>query len=437
MGLRRAAWLAGPLRCSTRGVSLPADKKKNSSFIDDATATVMVSPRRSTLYDTLHSKGMVVGEVNNGVSSMQRAIYFEDEGCEDRVKAEYFACRENAAIWDMSSFVKLKISGPDACAELENMCSLTIDRPVSEGRLVYCCLCNKDGGVEGDVTVLRTGEEEFYMVIGAELLRHVLQYLRSTIRPGAKVTVTDISDDVGVLCCAGPTSRAVLSTMAPDTDFSNEAFPFATAKRLTVDGVSVLALRVCFMGDLGWELHTDMENLPILYDALTAAAEPYGVKDAGYACLANLRTEKMFLHWGKNMRVGVEVTADQTPLELGFPVKKTPFIASEALDAQRGNISRRLITIAPKDATELRFKGHETLLRDGKEVGIVCTTAYSYNLERPVAIGWIENKEGPAPWKWVLDSDAHHEVRMEDGTLVACYVSKKAAFDSEGVRMRS
>eukprot|EP01059_Diplonema_ambulator_P023933 TRINITY_DN395_c0_g1_i1.p1 TRINITY_DN395_c0_g1~~TRINITY_DN395_c0_g1_i1.p1 ORF type:complete len:434 (+),score=168.42 TRINITY_DN395_c0_g1_i1:61-1362(+) len=433
MGLRRAAWLAGPMRCAMRGVSLAADRKKNNAVENMSSA----DPRRSTLFETLHSKGMVVGEVNNGVSSMQRAIYFEDEGCEDRVKAEYFACRENAAIWDMSSFVKLRISGPDACAELEHLCSLSIDRPVSEGRLVYCCLCNKDGGVEADVTVLRTGEEEFYMVVGAELLRHVLQYLRSHIRPDAKVTVTDISDDVGVLCCAGPTSRAVLSAMAPDADFSNESFPFATAKRLNVNGASVLALRVCFMGDLGWELHTDMDSLPLLYDALTAAAEPFGVKDAGYACLANLRTEKMFLHWGKTMRVGVEVTANQTPLELGFPVKKKPFIASEALDAQRGKVSRRLITIMPKDETDLRFKGHEVLLRNGEEAGIVCTTAYSYSLGRPVAIGWIENKEGAAPWKWVLSDDAEHEVVLGDGTRVVCIVSKKAAFDAEGVRMRS
>eukprot|EP01064_Diplonema_japonicum_P030188 TRINITY_DN5061_c6_g1_i2.p1 TRINITY_DN5061_c6_g1~~TRINITY_DN5061_c6_g1_i2.p1 ORF type:complete len:431 (+),score=131.47 TRINITY_DN5061_c6_g1_i2:64-1356(+) len=429
--LRRAAWLAGPLRHSLRSVSLPADKKKNNSeCIDQQPA------RRSTLFPTLQEKGMTVGEVNNGVSSMQRALSFDHSG-EDQVKAEYFACRENAAIWDMSSFVKLRISGPDASAELEHLCSLTVDRPVEEGRLVYCCLCNKDGGIEADVTVLRTGEEEYYMVVGAELLRHVLHYLRSHIRPGKKVTVTDISDDVGVLCCAGPTSRAVLGDAVPGADFSNEAFPFATAKRLTINDVPVLALRVCFMGDLGWELHCDMENLPVLYDAVSAAGATYGVRDAGYACLASLRTEKMFLHWGKTMRVGVEVTAQETPLEIGFPVKKAPFIASQALGEKKGKVSKRLITIQPNEPTDLRFKGHEVLLRDGKEVGIVSTTAYSYGLERPVAIGWIDNEGAPAKWSWVLSPDAKHEVRLDDGTLVPCQLSKRAAFDSDGARMRS
>ncbi|KAJ9436207.1 Dimethylglycine oxidase [Diplonema papillatum] len=438
MGLRRAAWIAGPVRTQalTKGVSVNADKQKNN-FHD-----IGFQARRSALFDRLSLRGMHISVVNNGVSTMQRAHCFPtDDGTSmtDVIAQEYFACRTNAAIWDMSSFVKLRIDGPDACAELEHLCSLKVDRPVAEGRVVYCCLCNENGGVEADVTVLRVAEDSFYMVVGAELLRHVLAFLRSSFRPGAKATVTDVSDDIGVLCIAGPTSRKVLNDAVGNVDFSNDAFPFATAQRIDVHGIEVMALRVCFMGDLGWELHCDMDDLPRLYEVVCTSAKKYGVKDAGYACLANLRTEKMFLHWGKSMRVGVEVTAEETPLELGFPVKKAEFIASAALEQQRADgVKKRLVTIVPEDQTDLRFEGHEVLLRNGEEAGLVCTTAYSFLLEKPVAIGWVHRKDGgTASWKWALDADARHEVVLKDGSRLPVTLSKRSAFDADGSRMRS
>ena len=448
MALRAAKWLSGPARNSThfwqfRGISVAAEKGSNTN--DVYKLEIQQEPRRSHLFEKLFMKGMGIGEVNNGRSNMQRAAYFMQDGCHDDKKAvaetiekEYYQCRNNAAIWDMSSFVKLSITGPDALSELERLASLKIDRPVEDGKLVYCCLCNENGGIEVDVTILRTGEQSFYMVVGAELLDHIEGYFDKYLTPGADVDIQNISDDYGVVCCAGPTSRKVLETASPTTDWSNESFSFGHAKEIEVNGVKVLALRVNFMGDLGWELHTEMSYLPAVYEAVSEAGAMYDVADAGYMCLASLRTEKMFLHWGKSMRVGVEVTGDITPLELGFPVKKTDFIARKAIDAQKGKVQKRLISIIPKTETDLRLSGHEKLIRNGVECGIVSTTAYSYLLGKPIGIGWVNRTDGePATWSWVNDEAAEYSIALKDGSLLPCTVQKKSALDSDGERMRA
>eukprot|EP00755_Sulcionema_specki_P012634 Sspe_Gene.51908::Locus_28789_Transcript_1_1_Confidence_1.000_Length_1253::g.51908::m.51908/K00314/SARDH; sarcosine dehydrogenase len=175
----------------------------------------------------------------------------------------------------------------------------------------------------------------------------------------------------------------------PCRPFANEVFPFGTWKLLEIGGVAVKALRVNFMGDLGWELHCDMADLPRLYDAVMPSAYHYDVYDAGYACLASLRTEKMFLHWGATPRKGVELTAATTPLELGFPVKKTPFIASEALERQRvEGVQRRLVSFVIEGGNPMT--GHEALFRNGEPAGMVCTAAFSHSLGKYVGIGWVE-----------------------------------------------
>eukprot|EP01060_Flectonema_neradi_P039464 TRINITY_DN8708_c6_g1_i1.p1 TRINITY_DN8708_c6_g1~~TRINITY_DN8708_c6_g1_i1.p1 ORF type:complete len:446 (+),score=97.32 TRINITY_DN8708_c6_g1_i1:65-1402(+) len=445
MALRAAKWLSGPVRnCwQFRGFSAAAEKETNDRGI--VKLGMDLTPRRSDLFEKLFMKGMGVGSVSNGESVMERAAYFMRDGCHDdssaiaaTVEKEYYNCRNNAAIWDMSSFVKFSITGPDALAELERLASLKIDRPVEEGKLVYCCLCNEKGGIEADVTILRTGEESFYMVVGAELLSHVESYFEDHLTPGADIDIQNISDNFGVVCCAGPTSRKVLEAASPTTNWDNESFPFGHAKEITINGVNALALRVNFMGDLGWELHTEMSNLPLVYDAVSEAGAPYDVTDAGYMCLASLRTEKMFLHWGKSMRVGVEVTGDISPLELGFPVKKTDFIARKAIDALKGKVQKRLVSIVPKDDTDIRLSGHEKLMRDGVEVGIVSTTAYSYLLGKPIGIGWVERTDGePATWKWVNDEAAEYSIELKDGSFLPCTVQKKSALDPEGERMRA
>jgi len=407
------------------------------------------APRKSSLFDSLVESGAKPGEVNNGFSTMLRALYFpnsKNETPQAAFEREYWATRNAAAVWDMSSFVKLRIEGPDACSELERLCSLKIDRPVADGKLVYCCLTNPDGGIAADVTVLRESHNSFYMVIGAELLRTTLEFFRTNIRPDARMRVRDVSSSVGVLHIAGPKSRAVMQAAVPNFDFSNESQPFGTVRTVTLGGdpclggagVRVRACRISFMGDLGWELHCAMDDLPRVYDLVKEAGEQHGLVDAGYGCIGALRTERMFLHWGDNWRKGVDLTAGEIPTEVGMPVKRSPpFQGSDAIKERRQAIKKRLVTIVVSDK-EVRLSGMEELKRDGKKCGFVATGNFSYSLGLPVGIGWVVRSDGEvADWSWILDEKARYTVTTDCGAEVECEIRKEAAFDPAGDRARA
>eukprot|EP00756_Hemistasia_phaeocysticola_P015349 Hpha_TRINITY_DN15407_c1_g5::TRINITY_DN15407_c1_g5_i1::g.172984::m.172984/K19191/mabO; 4-methylaminobutanoate oxidase (formaldehyde-forming) len=408
------------------------------------------APRKSSLFETLMESGAKPCEVNNGFSSMLRTLYFPNSQSESQAEAverEYWACRNAAAVWDMSSFVKLRIEGPDACSELERLCSLKIDRKVEDGKLVYCCLTNEDGGIAADVTVLRESRNSFYMVVGAELLRQTLEFFRSNVRPDARLKVRDVSGSVGVLHIAGPKSREVMQAAVPNFNFSNEAQPFGTARTVTLggdpclggEGVRVRALRISFMGDLGWELHCAMDDLPAVYDLIKNSGADHGLVDAGYACIGALRTERMFLHWGEDWRKGVDLTADEIPTEVGMPVKKSPeFQGQEAIKERRKHLTKRLVTIVVTGSNTIRLTGMEILKRDGKKCGFVATGNFSYSLGSPVGIGWVTRDDGEAAdWSWILDESARYTVVTECGAEVECQIKKEAAFDPAGERARA
>eukprot|EP01065_Artemidia_motanka_P019840 TRINITY_DN2372_c0_g1_i2.p1 TRINITY_DN2372_c0_g1~~TRINITY_DN2372_c0_g1_i2.p1 ORF type:complete len:500 (+),score=165.67 TRINITY_DN2372_c0_g1_i2:183-1682(+) len=431
---------------TVRGIPVSEDVDVARNFTLGSAALDSADPRRSTMYDELLRKGAEMGSVHNGFSSMLRAMYFPRDG-EDKaaaVEREYWACRNGAAVWDMSSFVKLRVEGPDAAAELERLCSLKVDRPVEEQRLVYCCLCNDDGGVAADITVLRESKQSFYIVVGAELLRQVVTFLRLNVRPDADLTVRDVSGLVGVLHVAGPKSRAVLQAAAPQAQLDSGYQPFGTARTITLggdpclggNGVRVRACRISFMGDLGWELHCAMEDLPVVYKHVMDAGKDHGVTDAGYACIGALRTERMFLHWGPEFKKGVDLTSSEIPSELGMVIKKAPFQGRDAIIARKKLMQKRLISVVIDDS-EARLSGMEELRRNGERCGFVATGSHSYSLGSAVGIGWVQRPDCVAEWSWVLDEAAQYSVVCGDGREVACKVLRKAAFDPDGERMRA
>eukprot|EP01062_Namystynia_karyoxenos_P000613 TRINITY_DN10227_c0_g1_i1.p1 TRINITY_DN10227_c0_g1~~TRINITY_DN10227_c0_g1_i1.p1 ORF type:complete len:500 (+),score=178.24 TRINITY_DN10227_c0_g1_i1:114-1613(+) len=430
----------------TPSFTVVPDLDIHSNFVLTEAARASSTARKSSLYDILEAKGAVMGQVNNGFSDMLRAMYFprNGESREEATLREYWQCRDNVAVWDMSSFCKLRVEGPDAAEELERLCSLKVDRPVEEGKLVYCCLCTEDGGIAADVTVLREAQNSFYIVVGAELLRQTLSFLRANIRLDARVVVRDVSAAVGVLHVAGPNSRALLRRAAPLADLSNEAQPFGTARTIMLggdpclggSGVRVRAGRISFMGDLGWELHCAMSDLPAVREHIMQAGRDMGVADVGYACIGMLRTERMFLHWGADWRKGVDLTGAEIPPEVGMPVKKAPFLGREMINARRQQMRKRLVTIIASDPA-VRFTGMEELRRDGQRCGFIATGSYSPQLGRAVGIGWVEHDfSGAATWDWVLDADARYTVAREAGET-GCTISRYAAFDPKGERMRA
>eukprot|EP00662_Eupelagonemidae_sp_cell21_P033266 gene33266-46000_t len=215
---RAACAIAGALHAAPRAVCAIA-------------GALHAAPRAvCAIAGALHAeRGAVLTTVNDGYADTLRAACFPRPGetTAQASRREYAACRGAAALWDMSSFVKLR---------LDRLTSLRVDRPTEEGRLVYCCLCSADGGVAADITVLREGEDAFYIVAGAELLRQTQSnsFLRAHL--GAGVSVRDVSRDVGVLHVAGPRSRDVMRAAAPAADFSPAAHPFGTARAVTLGG---------------------------------------------------------------------------------------------------------------------------------------------------------------------------------------------------------
>lgn len=235
--------------------------------------------------------------------------------------------RETAALFDETSFSKLEVLGPGAADFLEQMCANRVAR--APGTITYTQLCNPAGGVECDFTVTRLGEERFRIVTGTAFGNHDLAWLRAHVPLDGSVLVEDVTSRYACFALWGPSSRAILQPLS-ETDLSSEAFPYIRAREILVGPVPCLAMRVTFVGELGWELYCPSEFALRLWDTLVAGGKDHGLVPGGYKAIESLRLEKGYRVWGS------DVTSADTPFEagLGFAVrldKETPFIGREAL----------------------------------------------------------------------------------------------------------
>ncbi|WP_299862737.1 FAD-dependent oxidoreductase [uncultured Hoeflea sp.] len=353
--------------------------------------------RRSALYSTFDAKGAVWGSK----MGWERVNYFAPQGQEARidysfgrqnwheaVAAEHHATRNNVAMFDLSSFSKLMVEGRDALAVLNRICAANLDRPI--GSSVYTGLLNARGGYESDLTVFRLGAERFMVVTGSAQAVHDADWIRKNTPDDAHVFVHDVTNAWSVLAVMGPNSRDLLQKLTR-ADLSEEGFAFATIREIDIGYATVLANRMSYVGELGWELFVPVEFTVGVYEALHAV-DP-SLIDAGYYALEGLRIEKGFRAWGR------ELTPDITPLEagLGFAVDFTKpggFIGKEALEEARarGGLHQRIVQISLDDP-EPQLWGGELLMRDGAPVGKVMSAAHGHTLDRPVALCRIEEPE--------------------------------------------
>ena len=231
------------------------------------------------------------------------------------------------ALFDQTSFAKFLMVGRDAEAALSWLCANDVAKP--PGALVYTQLLNEAGGIECDLTVARLAADRFYLVTGTGFATHDFDWITRHIPDGLDAHLIDGTSAHAVLSLFGPRARDVLSAVTADP-IDNAAFPFATWRRLRVAGAPIMALRVTYVGELGWELHVPVEFAATVYDALTAAGEPHGIANAGYRAIESLRLEKGYRAWG------AEIGPDHSPLVagLGWAVKlkkNIPFLGREAL----------------------------------------------------------------------------------------------------------
>ena len=203
--------------------------------------------------------------------------------------AEHRAARENVAVFEQSAFGKLLVTGRDAVRALQRICANHLDVPL--GKAIYTAMLNRRGGFESDMVVTRTGPQEFYLITGTAQAVHDRDWIESSLLPEEHVAVVDVTESWAVLGLMGPRSRELLAGLT-DADLSNAAFPFATARRIDVGPASVWAVRVTYVGELGWELHVPASQAVGLYDALRDAGRDFNLRPAGHYAINSLRLEK-------------------------------------------------------------------------------------------------------------------------------------------------
>ena len=355
------------------------------------------------------------------VYSMGRQNWFGPVG------QEHAHVREKVGIFDQSSFAKYELSGPKAGEALEWICANRVAR--EPGRLTYTQLLNTRGGIEADLTVARLSDDRFYIVTGTGFRTHDLAWIADHL-PATGCTLSDVTEDWGTLSLMGPMARAVLAKVT-DTDVSNTAFPFGHAREITIAGATVRALRVTYVGELGWELHIPLGHTGAVFDALMAAGGT-DIRPTGYRALESLRLEKGYRAWSS------DITPNDTPFEagLGWAVKlktATPFMGRTALEsAQAKPLGKRFagFTLDDPDAV---LVGRETILRDGQPVGYLTSGGYGYTVGKSIGYGYVRRAEGISD-DWL--TAGRYDLVVAGDTLRAT-LALTPLIDPQGLRIRS
>ncbi|HEX9769517.1 MAG TPA: FAD-dependent oxidoreductase [Kiloniellales bacterium] len=348
--------------------------------------------RRSPFHDDLKARGAVYGAkfgwerpnwfARPGDDPVDRPAFEGRPNWFAAVGEEHKAVREGVALIDQSSFAKFELTGPGAFAAIDRVAANQVGAP---GRAVYTQLLNEAGGIEADLTVIRLAEDRFYLVTGSGFGVRDGGWIRAHLPADGAARLREVTGERAVLNLCGPKARAVLAAVTDD-EVANEAFPFLAARQIEIAAAPVLAVRVGYVGELGWELHIPLDHAAAVYRTLRAAGEGHGLRDVGYRAIESLRLEKGYLYWS------ADIGPDSNPYEagLGFCVAhdKGDFIGRAALEQVRAaGPERRLVSFtAPAEAP---LMGGEAILHDDEVVGTTTSGGYGYTLGRAIAFGYL------------------------------------------------
>jgi len=390
--------------------------------------------RKSPLHDRVAAKGAQFGETAGWERPLwygegARDIYtYGRPGWYDFTAAESRAARGNVVLLDQSSFGKQLLQGRDACAVLQRLCANNVDVPV--GSLVYTHMLNARGGIEVDVTVNRLSETGYLIVSSAAFQSRDRAWMERHIDPAAHAILTDVTSGYGVLSVQGPNSRALLAQLT-NADLSAAAFPFGTSQEIDLGYARVIANRLTFIGELGFELYIPTEFLIDVYDRIVEAGRAFDLAHAGYHALEHLRCERAYREFA------LDLTPDDTPLEagLGFTVKLDKpggFIGRDALARAREQpMTRRMVLFRLKDAAGDLHRD-ELIHLDGKRVGYIRSGAYGFTLNRAVGMGYVSHPDG-------VDKKLVEQGRFEieiAGKRFPAEASLQSFYDPKGERAR-
>ncbi|XP_075870040.1 sarcosine dehydrogenase, mitochondrial [Nelusetta ayraudi] len=361
----------------------------------------------------------------------------------DVIKSECLSCRHDVAVFDMSYFGKFYLTGPDAKKAADWL--FTADVNKKPGSTVYTCMLNKRGGVEADLTVSRleagpahlplapqSDGDAYYLAIGGGVAEHNWNHIRTVLQDqGFHCQLTDHSEDMGMISIQGPKSRLVLQEVL-DADLSNAAFPFSSHKVVSAVGHQVRAMRLSFVGELGWELHIPKDACLPVYQAVMAAGAKHGIINSGYRAIDSLSIEKGYRHWHADLR------PDDTPLEAGLAftckMKSTiPFQGRNRLEEQKKEGLRRRIVCFTIDDKVPMF-GLEAVFRNGVPVGHLRRSDYGFFIDKTIGYGYIRNPDGGVVNNDFIKSGEFTLERM--GVTYKAKAHIRSPFDPENKRVK-
>jgi dimethylglycine dehydrogenase len=286
---------------------------------------------------------------------------------------------------DLSTFSKYEVTGKDAHAFLERICANKI--PAKDGGIILGHLLNANGFIESEITVTRLAADHFYVLSAAVAQLHDLDQLNWRKRDDEQVTITDVTDDFGVLVLAGPLSREVLA-LCTKTDLSNAAFRWLTGKTATVAGVDgVRLLRVNYVGELGWELHVPMAGMPKVFDALMAAGKPHGIRLFGTYAMNSLRMEKAYRGWGSELTTEIDMI--EASMERFLRLDKEDFIGKGPTLSNKQRGPRMKLVYMEVDNTDSDCMGNEPVYAGDKVVGVTTSGGYGHKTGKSLAFAYV------------------------------------------------
>ncbi len=392
--------------------------------------------RRSPVHEQLKARGAVFGET----SGWERANWFTKEGQEAEYKHdwhrqnwfynqhdEHMAVRQTVGMLDMSSFGKIRVEGPGALSFMLRVFSGNLDQPV--GTITYGQMLNHKGGIECDLTVTRLSETAFLLIVPAATVQRDLAWLRKNLGDDIAM-ILDVTSAEAVFPVMGPNARELMQAVSPD-DFSNEAFPFGTAREIELGYGLARAHRISYVGELGWEIYASADQAAHVFETLLEAGVDHGLKLVGLHAMDSCRIEKAFRHWGH------DITDEDHVLEagLGFAVKSKSnphFIGRDAvLQRREDGLKKRMLQFRLEDSEPMLFH-NEALVRDGEIVNIITSANYGHALGGAIGMGYVPC-EGESVDQ-VLASTYEIEIA---GTRHKAIASMAPMYDPKSERMKA